>query len=169
MAAIRVNHVSVSAPDLEASVRFYVELFGAQPIPTPNFGMPVQWLGIGDSQLHLFERSIKAPSHHHFAVTVEDLEPVYRRAGELQAYDGQAFGHHLYELPGDTAQLYLRDPGGNLVEADAPGVSRLPEWIRADMRRLADVNPQSEENQRARLYLGPVGATAQSSEESLRS
>jgi catechol 2,3-dioxygenase-like lactoylglutathione lyase family enzyme len=153
MEAVRVNHVSVSAPDLEASVAFYATLFGARPIATPNFGFPVQWLGIGDTQLHLFERAMQAPSHHHFAVTVRDLEPVYRRAGELGAYDATAFGHHLYELPGDIAQLYLRDPGGNLVEVDTPGSSRLPESIRADMKRLADVNPQDEENRRARLYL----------------
>jgi catechol 2,3-dioxygenase-like lactoylglutathione lyase family enzyme len=153
MDAIRVNHVSVSAPDLEASVAFYAELFGARAIPTPNFGFPVQWLAIGDTQLHLFERAMRAPSHHHFAVTVHDLEQVYRCAGELGAYDETAFGHHLYELPGDIAQLYLRDPGGNLVEVDAAAASRLPDSIRADMRRLADVNPQDEENQRARLYL----------------
>jgi len=153
MSAIRVNHVSVSARDLAASVAFYTELFGARPIPTPNFGMPVQWLGIGDTQLHLFARDIEPPSHHHFALTVDDVEDVYRRAGERDAYDRTAFGHHLYELPGDTTQLYLRDPAGNLVEVDAPGASSLPDSIRGDMRRLADIRPQDEDNLSARLYL----------------
>ena len=152
--AADLNHVSVSATDLETSIRFYEEVLGLERVATPNFGFPVQWLGIGDTQVHLFARDTEAPSHHHFAVAVEELEPVYRCAGELGAYDSTAFGHHLYELPGDTAQLYLRDPGGNLVEVDAPGVSALPEAIRADMKRLADVNPQDEENERARLYLG---------------
>jgi catechol 2,3-dioxygenase-like lactoylglutathione lyase family enzyme len=161
MAAIRVNHVSVHAADLEASVRWYRELFGAQPIPTPNFGMPVQWLGIGDTQVHLFHRATDPPSHHHFAVAVDDFATVYRRAGELRAYDRDAFGHHFFELPGDTAQLYLRDPGGNLVEVDAPTLSELPEEILAERKRLADVNPQDDGNLSARLYLG-----AQSSAES---
>jgi hypothetical protein len=62
-----------------------------------------------------------------------------------------------------SAQLYLRDPGGNLVEVDAAGVSALPEEIRAERKRLADVNPQDDENLRARLYLDGV---AQSSAES---
>ena len=162
MSAIRVNHVSVSAPDLAASVAFYTDLFAARPIPTPNFGMPVQWLAFGDTQVHLFQRTTDAPSHHHFAFAVADFPAVYRRAGELGAYDDSAFGHHFYELPGDTAQLYLRDPGGNLVEVDAPALSELPEDIRADRKRLADVNPQDDENVRARLYL----ALAQSSAES---
>jgi catechol 2,3-dioxygenase-like lactoylglutathione lyase family enzyme len=157
-AATRINHVSVSAPDLEASVAWYTELFGARPIATPNFGFPVQWLGIGDTQLHLFNRDIEAPSHHHFAVTVDEVEPVYTRAEALGAFDREAFGHHLYELPGDTVQLYLRDPGGNLVEVDSPGVGRLPDVIRAELKRLADVHPQDEENESARLYVGGAGA-----------
>src|SRR5919202_190506 len=73
MASSRINHVSVNAKSLEASVAFYTELFGATPIPTPNFGFPVQWLGVGDTQLHLFERDVEPPTHHHFALTVEDL------------------------------------------------------------------------------------------------
>ena len=153
MSATRINHVSVSAPDLDASVAWYVDLFGARRIATPNFGFPVQWLGIGDTQLHLFKRDVEAPAHHHFALTVDDVEPVYTRAEELGAFDHNAFAHHLYELPGDVVQLYLRDPGGNLVEVDSPGVGRLPDAVRARLKRLADVNPQDEENQSARLYV----------------
>jgi catechol 2,3-dioxygenase-like lactoylglutathione lyase family enzyme len=153
MSAIRVNHVSVNARDLDASVAFYTDLFDAKPLPTPNFGIPVRWLGVGDTQLHLFLRDTDPPSHHHFAFEVEDFPAVYRRGGELGAYDRDAFGHHFFELPGDTAQLYLRDPAGNLVEVDAPRCSELPEEILADRKRLADVNPQSEENASARLYI----------------
>jgi len=159
MSAIRINHVSVNAVDLDASVAFYTDLLGAKPVPTPNFGIRVRWLAIGDTQLHLFERDTTPPSHHHFALTVHDFVPVYRRAGELDAYDRGAFGHHFFELPGDTAQLYVRDPAGNLVEIDAPRLSELPEEILADRKRLADVNPQDEDNQRARLFLDDVRAT----------
>jgi catechol 2,3-dioxygenase-like lactoylglutathione lyase family enzyme len=151
---MRVNHVGVSAPDLEASQRFYTGLFGAYRIPAPNFGFPVRWLSVGDTQLHLFQRADDAPSHHHFAVTVQDLRTIYRRAGELGAYDSTTFGHHLYELPGDVAQLYLRDPGGNLVEVDCPRASAMPDAIRRDMRRLGDIHPQGADNLLARLYLG---------------
>src|SRR3954452_2169584 len=162
MTAIRVNHVSVHAPELAASVARYRELFGAQPIPTPNFGMPVQWLGIGDTQVHLFHRATEPPSHHHFPIAFDAFAAVYRRAGELGAYARDAFGHHFFELPGDTAQLYLRDPGGNLVEVDAPALSDLPEDIRSERKRLADVNPQDDENLRARLYLTPAQSSAES-------
>jgi catechol 2,3-dioxygenase-like lactoylglutathione lyase family enzyme len=113
-----INHVSVNARDLGESVDFYLDVLGAEPIPTPNFGVPVQWLALGRTQLHLFERDLQPTSHHHFAVAVDDLEPVYRAAARRGAFDMTAFGNHLVELPGDVVQLYLRDPGGNLVEID---------------------------------------------------
>src|SRR3954452_10344484 len=147
----RINHVSVNARDLEASVAFYVDLFGAQRLPTPNFGIPVQWLALGGTQLHLFERDLQPTSHHHFAVAVEDLEPVYRAAERRGAFDYEAFHNHLVELPGDLVQLYVRDPAGNLVEVDMPGKDRLPEDLRAQLKGLWDFNPQDEENMRGRL------------------
>lgn len=150
----RINHVSVNAKDLAASVDFYMDVFGAEPLATPDFGLPVQWLGIGESQLHLFEVDVDPLSHHHFAVTVEDLEPVYRRAEARGAFEFEAFGNHLVELPGDMAQTYLRDPAGNLVEIDTPGASRLPEQLRSQLRRLEDMRPQTPENLSARLYTG---------------
>jgi catechol 2,3-dioxygenase-like lactoylglutathione lyase family enzyme len=148
-----INHVSVNAVDLQRSVDFYVELLGAEPIPTPNFGIPVQWLALGRTQLHLFERDILPTSHHHLGITVDDLEPVYRVAEKYDAFDGTAFRHHLVELPGDVVQLYLRDPAGNLVEIDQHGVNRLPHDIRAQLRALWELNPQSEDNMRGRLFV----------------
>ena len=147
----QINHVSVNARDLQESVEFYVELLGAAPVPAPNFGLPVRWLALGPTQLHLFERDVPPPSHHHFAVTVDDLEPVYRAAERRGAFDRETFGNHLVELPGDTVQLYLRDPAGNLVEVDHHGASRLPDDVRAQLRSLWDLHPQSEENMRGRL------------------
>jgi catechol 2,3-dioxygenase-like lactoylglutathione lyase family enzyme len=149
----RINHVSVNARDLNESIAFYAELFGAEPIPSPNFGVPVQWLAVGRTQLHLFERDLQPTSHHHFAITVDDLEPVYRAADRRQAFDRRAFGNHLVELPGDVVQLYLRDPAGNLVEVDQSGVARLPDDLRAQLKGLWDFNPQSDEQMRGRLFL----------------
>lgn len=151
--ALGLNHVSVSATDLGASVRFYADLFGMEEIQTPNFGFPVRWLRVGDQQLHLFERPEAAPRYHHVALTVDDFENVYARAEALDCFDTTTFGRYLIELPGDTIQLYLRDPAGNLVEVDADGASRLPDSIAAGMTRLADLQPQSADNLRATLFL----------------
>jgi catechol 2,3-dioxygenase-like lactoylglutathione lyase family enzyme len=149
----RINHVSVNALDLRQSVEFYVDLLGAEPIPTPNFGGRVQWLAIGPTQLHLFERDVKPPSHHHFAVTVDDLGLVYRAAERRDVLDRATFGNHLVQLPGDVVQLYVRDPAWNLVEIDSAGVARLPEDVRVQVKALSVLHPQSEENMRGRLFV----------------
>jgi catechol 2,3-dioxygenase-like lactoylglutathione lyase family enzyme len=148
----RVNHVSVSARDLEEGIAFYAELLGAERLVTPAFGLPVAWLGLGRTQLHLFQ-SDGAPVAHHFGVTVDDLEGPYRFAERRDAFERETFGHHLIELPGDVAQLYLRDPSGNLVELDYAGAARLPDDIRAELRPLWDFRPQSQENRSARLFV----------------
>jgi catechol 2,3-dioxygenase-like lactoylglutathione lyase family enzyme len=149
----RINHVSVNARDLRESVDFYVELLGAEPISSPNFGVPVQWLALGRTQLHLFERDLQPTSYHHFGITVDEIEPVYRAAERRGAFDRLAFGNHLVELPGDVVQLYVRDPAGNLVEIDYHGVDRLPHDLRAQLMGLWDFNPQSDEQMRARLFV----------------
>jgi len=149
----RINHVSINARVLQESVDFYVDLLAAEPITTPNFGIPVQWLALGRTQLHLFEKDLQPTSHHHLGITVDDVEPVYRAAERRGAFDDQAFGNRLVELPGDVVQLYLRDPAGNLVELDHHGVDRLPDDLRARLRGLWDFNPQDDEHMQARLFV----------------
>ena len=130
----RINHASVNARDLRESVAFYVELLAAEQIPAPNFGVPVAWLALGDTQLHLFERDLQPTSHHHFAVTVEDLEPAYRAAARRGAFDRTAFGNHL-------------------VEIDAPGVARLPDDVRPQLTGLWDLHAQTDGNMSGRLFV----------------
>jgi catechol 2,3-dioxygenase-like lactoylglutathione lyase family enzyme len=149
----RINHVSINALDLQESVDFYVDLLGAEPIATPNFGIPVQWLALGRTQLHLFERDLEPPSYHHLGITVDDLEPVYRAAERRDAFDKEAFRNHLVELPGDVVQLYVRDPAGNHVELDHHGADRLPDDLRAQLKGLWDFNPQDDEQMSARLFV----------------
>ncbi|MDQ6730135.1 MAG: VOC family protein [Actinomycetota bacterium] len=149
----QINHVSVNALNLDESVRFYEDLLGAERITTPNFGIPVQWLALGRTQLHLFERDLHPTSHHHLGITVDDVEPVYRAAERRNAFDYDAFGNNLVELPGDVVQLYVRDPAGNLVEIDHHGVERLPDYLRAQLKGLWDFHPQSEENMHGQLFV----------------
>jgi catechol 2,3-dioxygenase-like lactoylglutathione lyase family enzyme len=149
----RINHVSINARDLRESVDFYMELLGAEPIATPNFGIPVQWLALGRTQLHLFEKDLQPTSHHHLGITVDDVEPVYRAAERRGAFDDRAFGNRLVELPGDVVQLYLRDPAGNLVEIDCPGKDRLPQDMRDQLKQLWDFNPHTDEQMSARLFV----------------
>jgi catechol 2,3-dioxygenase-like lactoylglutathione lyase family enzyme len=152
MRATGINHVSISAPDLEASVRFYTEVLGMERVPAPRFrGQPVAWLRVGDQQLHLFQRE-GAPQFHHFGIDVDDFEAAYMKLRELGIRDQTTFLGGIFELPGGEAQMYFRDPAGNLVEIDCPDAAGLDRSVVTDIVRLSDLVPQDAENRRARLY-----------------
>ena len=152
MRATGFNHVSIHARDLAESTRFYVEVFGMEPIPTYNFAFPVQYLRLGDLQLHLFERDSDAPLFHHIGVNVDDFEQAYMRAKELGILERESFFEDMYELPDGSVQMYLRDPAGNLVEIDWPDVSTLDRSVLGELKKLDDSVPQTGDALRATLY-----------------
>ncbi len=152
MAAIGINHVTLAARDLDETERFFVEVFGAERLASPNVGVEVRWLRIGTSQIHLLLDDDGARRGlAHFGITVDDLAAVYERCRSRGALDPAVNGHHLWELPDGVVQLYVRDPSGNLVEANARDASALPDGIRADLRVVAEAHSQSEQNLEARL------------------
>jgi lactoylglutathione lyase len=150
--AKRLNHVSIHASDMEESLRFYVEVFGMERLPSPNFSQHVEWLRLGEQQLHLFKRDAPAPEFHHIALDVDDFEAAYLKARELGILDEIAFGASVRELPGGAVQMYIRDPAGNLVEVDWPDISTLDRDVVTNITRLADERPQTGDAARAALY-----------------
>jgi catechol 2,3-dioxygenase-like lactoylglutathione lyase family enzyme len=149
---MRFNHVSIHANDMEESLRFYLEVFGMERLPSPNFSQHVEWLRLGDQQLHLFLRETPAPEFHHIAFDVDDFEAAYVKAKELGFLDDEAFGAGVRELPDGAVQMYIRDPAGNLVELDWPDVTTLDRSVIPTIRRIADERPQTAEAARATLY-----------------
>jgi lactoylglutathione lyase len=147
------NHVSIHARNLEESVRFYTEVLGMEPIPTYNFAFPVQYLRLGDLQLHLFERGNDAPRYHHIGINVDDFEGAYVRAKELGILERESFFEDIYELPDGSVQMYLRDPAGNLVEIDWPDVTSLDRSVLGEIKKLGDSVPQTGDALKATLYL----------------
>jgi YD repeat-containing protein len=151
--ATRVNHVSISANDMETSVRFYEQLLGVERLPTPDFGMQVQWLRLANGQqLHIFIRDTSAPPYHHVGFDVDDFEAVYTRARDMGLLDSDTFGAQVRAHPSGWVQMYLRDPAGNLVEIDWPDVSTLDRSVVTDISRLEDERPQVGEAREATLY-----------------
>jgi YD repeat-containing protein len=153
--ALRVNHVSIHAYDLEESARFYEELFGMRRVPTAAFRQPVLWLALGDQQLHLFQREdAEAPRAHHVAIDVDDFEVVYREAKRRGLFDGETWAERARYHPAGWVQMYIRDPAGNLVEVDWPDVSTLDPEIVAELAQLEDTVPQDGEARQATLFTG---------------
>lgn len=156
MAKAWFNHVSVFAKDLYESAEFYTELFGAKPIPTPNFGFHGQWLQLGDLQLHFYgvERPETAPQKYgHFALGVDDFEDVYRKAMARGIDDSSMWGFPLNGLPGGQLQFYVRDPSGNLIEINCADYKTLSTDIQAQIHHLSERVAQDDGNMRARLGL----------------
>jgi lactoylglutathione lyase len=156
--ATRLNHVSIHATDMEASLRFYTEVFGMERLPSPDFSQDVEWLRLGEQQLHLFTSEGPAPRSHHLALDVDDFEAAYLKAKELGLLDEDVFGASVRELPGGAVQMYIRDPAGNLVEVDWPDVSTLDRSIVTRMTKLSDEIEQSREAEQSSLYTGGTGA-----------
>jgi catechol 2,3-dioxygenase-like lactoylglutathione lyase family enzyme len=152
--AVRFNHVSIHADDLESSARFYEDFFGMERLPTPRFRQRVQWLRLGDQQLHLFQRDgTDPPRFHHVALDVDDFEAAYRKARDLGLLDTETWDSPIREHPSGWVQMYIRDPAGNLVEIDHAGKDRLPEDLRSQVKPVWDFNEQSDENMSGRLYV----------------
>ena len=155
MKAIRINHVSISADDVEESARFYEELFGMERIATYKFAFPSQYMRLGEQQIHLFQRDqAQAPVYHHLAIDVDDFVEAYERTREMGIHDGETFYSHCYELPDGSVQLYIRDPGGNLIELNHPDITALDRSRLIGSKPLNDDVPQTGEALLATLYHG---------------
>jgi catechol 2,3-dioxygenase-like lactoylglutathione lyase family enzyme len=148
--ATGLNHVSIAARDLEESTRFYEEVLGLERIATPRFASPVQWLRIGDLQLHLFLDDGPAPKRHHLGLTIDDFDAAYEA---VKARASDTWGWELVELPSRQVQLYFRDPADNLIELNWHDAELLDRSKYPELRRLTDHIAQGPENEGAELYL----------------
>jgi catechol 2,3-dioxygenase-like lactoylglutathione lyase family enzyme len=158
MRALRVNHVSIRANDLEESQRWYERMFGMTRISAPNFGIKVAWMQLGEMQIHLFVVDGPQNMHAHFGLDVDDFEAVYLSAKAEGCLANDAFnGHHLFETPAGQLQLYIRDPSGNLIEVNWPDAKGVDRSVVTDIRSLAAIHAQNEQNRLARLALAGAG------------
>jgi YD repeat-containing protein len=116
-------------------------------MPHPDFPMPVRWLKVGTLQLHLFESGEPAVPGQHFGLDVDDFEAVYQKAEEMGVRVQDGYFSNLYELPDGAVQMYVRDPSGNLVEANWPDAATL------DRASIAEEIHEVEGSREAVLYM----------------
>jgi catechol 2,3-dioxygenase-like lactoylglutathione lyase family enzyme len=152
MRATGFNHLSIGCRKMEESVRFYEDIFGMECIPTYNFGFKTQYMRCGSLQLHIFELEDQIPIYQHFAVDVDDFHTVYEKARTGGVLDFKTFRNAVNELPDGSVQMYLRDPGGNLVEVDWPDIGTLDKSRIPDLKPLSVFVDQEGEALEASLY-----------------
>ena len=103
---------------------------------------PCSGSALGETQLHVFERDAEPQSHHHFAITVEDLEPVYRRAEALGAFDRDSLRQPHHRVPRRRRpDLRARPRGQPDGDRHARRGRGFPRRCGAQMKRLDELLP----------------------------
>ena len=131
MPVAAMNHFTVLSDDLEATRRFYCDLFGFKVGWRPPFQFPGWWLYADDDTpiLHVIHREDLPQDRggvlDHMAFSAKDLP------GTVATLKREGIDYELRRLPGGGIwQLFFHDPCGAKVEFDfekdepAPGGSR---------------------------------------------
>jgi catechol 2,3-dioxygenase-like lactoylglutathione lyase family enzyme len=124
MPGTNIQHVNLQVGDLAAAVAFYTDVIGLGLAPTPDIGMPAQFIAINDYQeIHINQSVDVKPERAHFCLRVADFNAVYHRAKAAGVIESHTWGH-AKRLASGVVQMFVRDPAGNLVEiacdADQP-------------------------------------------------
>ena len=111
MRAIAVHHVSINVDDVDAALRFYVDVLGLERRDDrPDFGIDGAWLDAGGQQIHLIGATAPPNLGQHFALLVDDLDAGIAdlRQQGITVSDAMAVG--------TGRQAFLEDPAGNVIE-----------------------------------------------------
>ena len=124
MPGTNIQHVNLQVGDLGAAVAFYTDIVGLGLAPTPDIGMPAQFIAINDYQeIHINQSDDVKPERAHFCLRVADFNGVYHRAKAAGVIESHTWGS-AKRLASGVVQMFVRDPAGNLVEiacdADQP-------------------------------------------------
>lgn len=118
MAIQGMNHFTVLASDLDATLGFYCGLLGLREGPRPAFNFPGAWLYCGSTAvLHVVAgRPLPQPPAgviDHMAFSANGLAEAVATLVRHQVR------HELRRLPGDGSwQLFFHDPDGARIELD---------------------------------------------------
>lgn len=125
-----LHHVHAFASDIEASVRFYSEVFGGEVLVDEALaGARNVFIRIGGGRLHLYDQPPKragAGTIHHFGIQTDDIAGMVER---LQRR-GVPLRKPVTEL-GGWRYVMVPAPDDVLIELFEVTPERLPEKLRA--------------------------------------
>jgi glyoxylase I family protein len=111
----KLLHAGLLITDLERSKQFYSGVLGLREKPRPDFDFPGAWYDLGECELHLIGTMEPLPPadarpsrDFHVSFLIEDFE------GTKQALRKAGVGFR--EGSSGLAQIFVRDPDGNLIE-----------------------------------------------------
>jgi glyoxylase I family protein len=114
-----LHHLSFTVPDLPAAMGFWKGVLGFQTIERPDLGFPGAWLRGYGAEVHLLAPTGHTPAEdhlsplrNHVAFKVSDLGAVRQKL--------EAAGLEVMGGPGETRQMWVMDPGANVIEFIQP-------------------------------------------------
>ncbi|WP_055108553.1 metallothiol transferase FosB [Paenibacillus ihumii] len=110
-----VNHLCFSVSDLDASIQFYREVFGAKILVKGRklayFDLNGLWIALNQEDI---DRSASNHSYTHIAFTIDEAE--------FNTFEAKLKQLQVNILPGrtrdekDKKSIYFRDPDGHMFE-----------------------------------------------------
>ena len=112
------HHAGFLVTDVDRAADFYENILGLQNLERPDFGFPGRWYDLRNGhQLHLLvtetlpnNQSGNPKFDRHIAIQVPDVEIAAQELTALDVTFERGSGR------GGAAQLFLRDPDGNMIE-----------------------------------------------------
>jgi len=115
MELLKLLHTGLLITDLERSKWFYGGILGLKEKARPDFDFPGAWYDLGECELHLIgtkeplpPASARPSRDFHVSFLIDDYEGTklaLKHAG-IQYREGSS----------GLAQIFVRDPDGNLIE-----------------------------------------------------
>ncbi len=121
MAITTLDHYTINTLDLDATIRFYVEVMGFENGERPAFSFPGAWLYCeGQPIVHLIGG--RAPEE----AGTGTIDHIAFRAGDLAGFVGRLedgdVPYSERDVPGGGIhQVFLSDPNGITIEINFPG------------------------------------------------
>jgi catechol 2,3-dioxygenase-like lactoylglutathione lyase family enzyme len=125
---ITLHHAHLMASDIDATVAFWRDGFGAEVAADVDFaGARNVFLRVGDGRIHLYDQPPKSAGQatvHHLGVQTDELEAVVERLRGL--------GVSVTDIRREPAASYAMAEGPDrlLVEIFQPDLSAMPAGLR---------------------------------------
>jgi len=111
----KLLHAGLLITDLERSKQFYSGILGLKEKPRPAFDFPGAWYDLGECELHLIVTRDALPTagarpkrDFHVSFLIDDYDATIRQLDQA--------GVPFREGSSGLAQIFVRDPDGNLIE-----------------------------------------------------
>lgn len=120
---LKKDHDALLVKDVDASAKFYSEIFGLKEIPNGGLGDHIRWFELGDKiQFHLIE-SDELPEKQkgfHLALSTDDLDAFmeFLKSKNIHFENWPGEKGITNTRPDGIKQIYLQDPDGYWIEVN---------------------------------------------------